>query len=157
MDYYIDYLETPIGLIKIEANKKYITCVEFVDYKTKIAASELTEKCKTQLDQYFKGERKNFELPLFYDVGTSFQQCVWQNLLAVEFGKTACYQDIAIAVGSPKAVRAVGGANNKNPISIIVPCHRIVGKTGKLIGYGGGLWRKEWLLAHEGAYKNSFA
>jgi methylated-DNA-[protein]-cysteine S-methyltransferase len=88
-------------------------------------------------------------LPIFYQ-GTDFQERVWWQLLKVPFGKTASYQDIARGVGNPLAVRAVGAANGKNPISLIVPCHRIIGSNGTLVGYGGGLWRKEWLLKHEG-------
>jgi methylated-DNA-[protein]-cysteine S-methyltransferase len=83
-------------------------------------------------------------------VGTAFQQRVWQQLLTVPYGQTVSYQEIANALGNPKAVRAVGAANGQNPISIIAPCHRIIGSNGALIGYGGGLWRKEWLLKHEG-------
>lgn len=83
--------------------------------------------------------------------GTEFQRRVWRELTTIPFGRTASYQDVARAIGRPQAVRAVGAANGRNPISIIVPCHRVVGSDGRLTGYGGGLWRKEWLLKHEGA------
>jgi len=82
--------------------------------------------------------------------GTDFQKAVWQQLAAIPYGQTASYGDIARALGNPQAVRAVGAANGQNPISIIIPCHRVIGSNGKLTGYGGGLWRKEWLLEHEG-------
>ncbi|MGN8647552.1 methylated-DNA--[protein]-cysteine S-methyltransferase [Gracilibacillus sp. HCP3S3_G5_1] len=103
-----------------------------------------------QLDQYFNRERKIFSVPYkFY--GTPFQQKVWQALANLGYGETCSYFDIASSIDSPKAVRAVGGANNKNPISIIIPCHRVIGKNGKLVGYGGGLDKKEYLLALEKA------
>jgi len=104
--------------------------------------------CVRQLDEYFIGKRKEFELELLPQ-GTPFQMKVWQKLMEIPYGKTASYKDIAEAVDSPKAVRAVGGANNKNKICIIIPCHRVIGSDGSLVGYGGGIWRKEWLLKHE--------
>ncbi len=94
--------------------------------------------------------RTTFDLPLDLR-GTDFQKQVWTQLLTVPYGRTVSYQLIADAIGNPKAVRAVGAANGQNPISVIVPCHRIIGSDGQLVGYGGGLWRKEWLLKHEGA------
>ena len=105
--------------------------------------------CVTQMDQYFKGQRRKFDLPLA-PAGTPFQQEVWQALQTVGFGETASYGRIAQAIGRPQAFRAVGAANGRNPISIIVPCHRIIGSNNTLTGYGGGLWRKTWLLEHEG-------
>jgi methylated-DNA-[protein]-cysteine S-methyltransferase len=95
------------------------------------------------------GERREFDLPLGL-YGTAFQVRVWRQVLAVPYGQAATYQEIADAIGNPKAVRAVGGANGRNPLPLIVPCHRIIGRNGQLVGYGGGLWRKEWLLRHEG-------
>ncbi|MBC9786055.1 methylated-DNA--[protein]-cysteine S-methyltransferase [Heliobacterium chlorum] len=109
---------------------------------------ECLTACLQQLDEYFRGTRKDFNVKL-NPQGTQFQKQVWRKLPDIPYGKTASYKDIAEAVGNPKAVRAVGGANSQNPISIIVPCHRIIGSNGKLTGYAGGLWRKEWLLAHE--------
>ena len=104
----------------------------------------------TQLDEYFSGSRDRFDLPLA-PAGTEFQQKVWNALLEIPFGATESYGDLAARLGDPKATRAVGLANGKNPISIIVPCHRVVGADGSLTGYGGGLERKRWLLVHEGA------
>jgi methylated-DNA-[protein]-cysteine S-methyltransferase len=109
--------------------------------------------CLVQLDEYFKGERKTFSLKLAPQ-GTAFQQRVWQQLLAIAYGTTVSYMDIALALGNTKAIRAVGAANGQNPIAIIVPCHRVIGSDGKLTGYGGGVWRKEWLLNHERRYSS---
>ena len=102
------------------------------------------------MDEYFRKQRKVFELPLKPE-GTDFQKKVWQALTQVPYGKTSTYKEIAERTGDLKAVRAVGGANRKNPIAIIIPCHRIIGSDNHLTGYAGGLWRKEWLLRHEGA------
>jgi O-6-methylguanine DNA methyltransferase len=101
-----------------------------------------------QLDQYFAGARRRFDLPLDLP-GTPFQQRVWQALSEIPFGETLSYGQLAARIGKPGAARAVGLANNRNPISIIVPCHRVIGADGSLTGYGGGLDRKRWLLAHE--------
>lgn len=100
---------------------------------------------KKQLEEYFEGKRKNFSIPLVLH-GTDFQKRVYKALETIEYGTTISYQELAAMVGNIKASRAVGGANNKNPIPIIIPCHRVIGKNGKLVGYGGGLWIKEKLL-----------
>jgi methylated-DNA-[protein]-cysteine S-methyltransferase len=107
----------------------------------------LNEAC-CQLDEYFKGKRQSFDLRLSLK-GTEFQRRVWNELMSIPYGKTVTYRDIAIKLGNPHAVRAVGNANGKNPVSIIVPCHRVIGSSGKLTGYAGGLERKAWLLKHE--------
>jgi methylated-DNA-[protein]-cysteine S-methyltransferase len=101
-----------------------------------------------QLEQYFAGERTEFDLDLAPQ-GTSFQMDVWRALSAIPYAETRSYGQIAAAVGRPKAARAVGGANNRNPIAVIVPCHRVIGADGTMVGYGGGLSRKTWLLGHE--------
>ena len=105
-------------------------------------------KVAMQLDEYFRGARKNFDLPL-NPAGTEFQRKVWDALLAIPYGETRTYREIAEAAGCPKGFRAVGMANNKNPIAIIIPCHRVIGSNGKLVGYASGLGRKEALLALE--------
>ncbi len=106
------------------------------------------EEAKQQLKEYFAGERRAFDLPL--DIyGTDFQQAVWNALMTIPYGETRSYRDIADQVGSPKAVRAVGGANHQNPLSIIIPCHRVIGASGALVGYGGGLDCKRYLLKLE--------
>jgi methylated-DNA-[protein]-cysteine S-methyltransferase len=109
---------------------------------------EILEKARTQLGEYLKGCRREFDIPLLM-VGTDFQKSVWKALMGVPYGVTSTYGQIAEDVGSPKAVRAVGNANRANPISIIIPCHRIIGSNGELVGYGGGLSLKKWLLMLE--------
>ena len=101
-----------------------------------------------QLSEYLKGERKGFDLPLLIK-GTTFQQQVWKALLEIPYGETRSYKQIAVAIGNPKAVRAVGMANNRNPLLIVVPCHRVIGADGKLVGYGAGIEKKEFLLRLE--------
>jgi len=147
---YTDYIESPLGLIEFKASDKGITQVIFcgsqmLDVKT----NKITDCCKQQLKEYFKGQRKRFDVPLDPQ-GTDFQKLVWQSLLKIPFGKTNTYLDIAQLVARPKGSQAVGGANGRNPISIIVPCHRVVGSNGSLTGYAGGIERKLWLLEHEG-------
>jgi methylated-DNA-[protein]-cysteine S-methyltransferase len=101
-----------------------------------------------QLDEYFRGRRKEFTLELQLS-GTEFQKQVWRELLKIPYGRTVSYGVLAAALGKPGSARAVGGANHRNPVSIVIPCHRVIGADGQLVGYGGGLWRKKWLLAHE--------
>jgi methylated-DNA-[protein]-cysteine S-methyltransferase len=144
------YLSSPIGLIEITGNDDGIATLYFVDTKknnsTKVPS--LLKECVYQLDEYFKGIRKEFGLKL-NPQGTDFQKKVWNELHTVAFGKTKSYLQISKQIGDSNATRAVGNANGSNPISIIIPCHRVIGSDGKLTGYGGGLWRKEWLLNHE--------
>lgn len=109
---------------------------------------EVLEKTRKQLDEYLNGNRKEFDIPLLM-VGTDFQRRVWKALMRVPYGATSTYGQIAEAIGSPRAVRAVGNANKANPVSIIVPCHRVIGSDGELVGYGGGLSLKKWLLRLE--------
>lgn len=113
--------------------------------------TELLQEAKKQLQEYFAGKRQAFDLPI-YSQGTEFQQKVWGALRQIPYGETRSYGEIAAQVGNPKASRAVGGANNKNPIMIIVPCHRVVGADGSLVGFGGGLYAKEYLLSLEKKY-----
>jgi methylated-DNA-[protein]-cysteine S-methyltransferase len=144
------YYPSKIGLLEITGTGREILSMNFV-IKKKPEGSTLFPVLKTcirELDEYFHGKRRIFSVRLRLE-GTDFQKKVWRELLKVSYGKTASYQDIANAVGRPKAVRAVGNTNRLNPVSIIVPCHRVIGSDGKLVGYGGGLWRKEWLLRHE--------
>ncbi len=149
---YRAYYRSEIGLLEITGTQKEILSVNFVKKKGQAEAtlSPALKTCLRQLDEYFRGKRRKFSVRLRLE-GTAFQKRVWGELLKVGYGKTASYRDIAIAAGRPKAVRAVGNTNRLNPVSIIVPCHRIIGSDGKLVGYGGGLWRKEWLLEHERA------
>ena len=144
-----DYLSTPLGLLKITASQKGVRSVVFVEQASVSAPSKLTDAVADQLTNYFEGSLTQFDLPLEPE-GTTFQQQVWQQLENIGYGKVCSYRDIAIAINNPKSVRAVGAANGKNPISIIVPCHRVIGANGTLTGYAGGLDRKAWLLRHEG-------
>jgi methylated-DNA-[protein]-cysteine S-methyltransferase len=145
------YYESPIGLIEIGGTAEGLTWLAFVEgRRTESESHALLGQAVQQLGEYFDGARRVFELPLLPH-GTEFQRQVWEQLLQVSFGQTTSYRDIARAIGRPRAVRAVGAANGRNPISIVLPCHRVVGSDGGLTGYGGGLWRKEWLLRHEGS------
>jgi methylated-DNA-[protein]-cysteine S-methyltransferase len=144
------YYLSPLGPVEISGTRKGILSVGFV--KQQLADDRSLPECMKegirQLDEYFRGTRKKFSLTLLPQ-GTAFQKLVWQQLRRIPYGKTVSYGDVARAIGKPRSFRAVGGANNKNPIGIIIPCHRVIGSDGKLVGYGSGIWRKEWLLKHE--------
>lgn len=146
---YYGYYKSPIGCIKIEAEDNYITALDFVVDIGEENTSEIIERCKSQLEEYFIGKRKKIELEIKYLTGTEFQVKVWETLRNIPYGETVSYKWIAEKIGNPKAVRAVGGANNRNPIAIIVPCHRVIGANGKLVGYAGGIDKKEYLLKIE--------
>ncbi|MEA0563093.1 methylated-DNA--[protein]-cysteine S-methyltransferase [Lysinibacillus irui] len=155
--YKVDY-KSPIGIIEIEGSDSAIYGINFAERDEIIHIPQqdtpkVLMECAKQLQEYFIGERHDFSFPYVVE-GTDFQQAVWQALPTVSYGETASYKDIAVAINNEKAVRAVGSANGKNNISIVVPCHRIIGSNGTLTGYGGGMWRKEWLLQHEQTYKN---
>lgn len=150
-----DIMNTPVGTLLIQASAQGITEVDFIDtHNNKVHRNELTSRCKQQLQEYFESKRKSFDLPLDLQ-GTTFQRSVWTRLSNIPFGQAVSYRDIADLLSKPKAVRAVGAANGKNPIAIIVPCHRVIGADRTLTGYAGGLHRKAWLLEHEGiAFKS---
>jgi len=153
METYTACYKSPLGNIEIVGTHESIVELNFVEHAAFID-SELpfcVKACHKQIDEYFGGQRQEFLLSLS-PIGTAFQKSVWKELEKIPYGNVASYQDIANAIGKPNACRAVGGANGKNPISIIIPCHRIIGSDGRLTGYGGGLWRKEWLLKHEREY-----
>ena len=150
---YTTYYHSPVGLLKLSGTPDYISEVSFHDTSQKPGGSKKTLpplliNCVEQLIQYFNGQRRQFELPLNQE-GTSFQKEVWNELITIPFGKTISYLELARKTGDTKATRAVASANGKNEIAIIVPCHRVIGSNKELIGYGGGLWRKKWLLEHE--------
>lgn len=157
-EYKVHY-PSEIGLLEIIGTADSIRAINFVEGEKvdqPLDQSDLpavVAACLAQLDEYFKGKRRDFSLNLKPE-GTAFQQAVWQQLMAVRYGQTASYLDIARRIGNEKAVRAVGAANGQNPIVIVVPCHRIVGSNGQLTGYGGGLWRKAWLLKHEKSFSS---
>ena len=144
------YYLSPIGPLEVSGTSEGIVSVTFVE--TRLPNDRNLPECVKegirQLEEYFKGARKNFSLKLLLQ-GTPFQKLVWQRLKKIPYGKLASYGEVARAIGKPNAYRAVGNANNKNPIAIIIPCHRVIGSDGTLVGYGSGLWRKEWLLDHE--------
>ena len=144
------FYETPVGKLCIGEEDGVIVRTTWSKIPTEYILKEtkLILQCKMQLDEYFRGERKTFDLPLA-PKGTDFQKKVWNALQEIPYGETRTYGEIAAAVGNPKAARAVGMANNKNPIGIIIPCHRVVGADGKLVGYAGGMDKKEWLLQIE--------
>lgn len=144
---------SPAGNILIEENENGITAVNFTDAAPIDAPknSKYLFEAQKQLSEYFSGERKEFNLPLSFS-GTTFQLEVWEELKKIPYGKTVCYGDIAAAVNNPKACRAVGMAIHRNPIAIIIPCHRVIGKNGSLTGFAGGLDVKQKLLAIEKYY-----
>jgi len=144
------YYSSEIGLIEVKGTEEAILSVNFVDDKSMGSPDvpPCVKECVEQIDEYFKGKRKKFTIEIQLQ-GTDFQKKVWKQLMKIPYGETVSYKDIAVSIGNKKAVRAVGGANNKNKIAIIVPCHRVIGSDGDLVGFGGGLWRKEWLLRHE--------
>ena len=148
-----DIVESPVGWWQIHADTQAITHISYSkSAPTAVAtSSDLTQKAVNQLDQYFRGTLKAFDLPLALDTYSKFYKQVWAELRKVPYGKTASYMDLAVAVDNPKAVRAVGMANGRNPIPIIVPCHRVIGSDRSLTGYVHGLEVKRWLLELEGA------
>ena len=144
------YFECPLGFVKVCGEGDYLTEIKLTDFAAD-CSSDITDemiKCQMQIEEYFEGKRKEFDLNLKFD-GTEFRQKVWNALSCIPYGKTASYKDIAIMINSPKAVRAVGGANHNNPFWIVVPCHRIINSDGSLGGYGGGIERKKSLLELE--------
>jgi len=147
------YYHSPIGIIEIKANEKGICGLNFVEKEGNNGSIyQLMDTCMFQLDEYFKGTRTTFDLALSPE-GTDFQNRVWQELLKIPYGKTVSYLDIAHSLGDRNKIRAVGNANGKNKISIIIPCHRVIGSNNALTGYAGGLWRKRWLLDFESRTK----
>ena len=136
------------ALVRVAFEREIPPGIEEQAEELPLQAKEVLEKAERQLDEYFAGERKVFNLPLA-PKGTEFQKKVWAALCDIPYGETRSYGQIAAAVGNPKASRAVGMANHRNPISIIVPCHRVIGADGRLVGFGGGLWIKEKLLKLE--------
>ncbi len=149
---FVGYLESPLGWLRIVANEKSLLALDFLsELPGEANENKVVKLVKKQLEEYFTGSRKEFDLPMDPQ-GTAFQQKVWKLVYAVEFGQTQSYMAISKKYGDTKAIRAVGTANGKNPIPVIIPCHRVIGSNGNLVGYSGGLWRKEWLLAHEAKF-----
>lgn len=154
MNVFQDTLNTPIGNLLIRANDMGITEISLADNIKVLAADSndiiITAKC--QIDEYFKGLRDGFDLPLHLTGYSEFYLRVWNRLLQIPYGTTISYKELATDLGDENAVRAVGSANGKNPIAVVIPCHRVVGSNGKLVGYAWGLEAKRWLLSHELAH-----
>lgn len=164
MNIEIVYYQSPLGALEIRSTGSAISDVLFVNsWKgAKVNEAELSfvkpksaiiKTCIKQLDEYFAGKRTEFTVHTS-QVGTDFQQQVWAELCKIPFGRTISYLELSKRIGNVKAIRAVGTANGNNSICIIVPCHRVIGANGDLVGYGGDLWRKKWLLEHEGKIAN---
>ncbi|MBK9730116.1 MAG: methylated-DNA--[protein]-cysteine S-methyltransferase [Chitinophagaceae bacterium] len=147
---YSAFYNSPVGCLLLEADESAVTKVHFMDESHETASPEfpILKQCIVELDEYFSGMREVFSVPL-KAMGTGFQEKVWAQLLTIPFAKTISYAQLAVQLGDLKSIRAAGTANGKNPLAIIIPCHRVIGSDGSLTGYGGGLWRKKWLLDFE--------
>jgi methylated-DNA-[protein]-cysteine S-methyltransferase len=152
--YFSTYYQSPLGLLKITGAENFISEILFIDnierpqgdHKKKLPPIFIN--CIEQLIEYFHGERRSFDFVLNQN-GTAFQKKVWNELLGIPFGKTISYLELSRRLGDTKAIRAAASANGKNNVVIVVPCHRVIGSKNDLVGYGGGIWRKKWLLEHE--------
>lgn len=147
---YSTTLTSPLGILTLTSDGEHLTGLHFGESPTAgpRLAEGILKRAVEQIRAYLAGELKQFDLPL-KQPGTAFQQTVWQRLQTIDYGVTASYRDLAGMIDKPQAMRAVGSANGRNQIAIIVPCHRVIAADGTLGGYGGGLWRKQWLLDHE--------
>ena len=153
---YTKYINSPLGALEISATDEYLTSVLFVDAQKKPSPrknetnfiSDIINQYIQQITEYFEGTRKDFDLKIQH-IGTDFQKLVWEKLETIPFGKTISYLELSRRIGNVKAIRAVGTTNGNNKFNIIVPCHRVIGSNGTMVGYGGDLWRKKWLLEHE--------
>ncbi|RZJ76493.1 MAG: methylated-DNA--[protein]-cysteine S-methyltransferase [Flavobacterium sp.] len=144
------FIKTPLGIATITGDENGVSKISILDEDAALSQfipEELIEAV-TQIDDYFEGKRQTFDFKL-NPTGTDFQKKVWNALLEIPFGTTVSYMEQSVKLGDAKAIRAVASANGKNPLWIVVPCHRVVGTSGSLTGYAGGLWRKKWLLEHE--------
>jgi methylated-DNA-[protein]-cysteine S-methyltransferase len=149
---------SPLGPLRLRASGMGVCAIGFsgdvpVNGAAPAAAVHLDQLCR-ELDEYFAGKRGVFSVPLDLQ-GSEFQVAVWRRLLEIPIGRTCSYGDVAKAMGNPASVRAVGLANGCNPVAIVVPCHRVIGSDGRLVGYGGELWRKQWLLQHESSHSHA--
>ena len=143
------FISSPLGITKIEGDEKGVAIISVLsEGELSTTIPNQLQEAVLQLQEYFEGKRQDFTFKL-NPKGTDFQQKVWQELRNIPFGKTISYLDLSKKLGDLKAIRAAASANGKNPIWIVVPCHRVIGTDGSLTGYAGGLWRKKWLLEHE--------
>lgn len=158
------YYQSPVGILEINILDGHINEILFIDKEDEIKMNNssgnispkdkiILKKCTQQLDEYFSGKRNEFDFPMAQK-GTPFQLKVWDELMNIPYGKTISYLQLSKNIKNEKAIRAVGTANGRNNLPIVVPCHRVIGSNGSLTGYGGGLWRKQWLLEHENKYAN---
>jgi methylated-DNA-[protein]-cysteine S-methyltransferase len=156
------FYHSPVGIIKIKISGSYVNELLYINDESEISPEtiqlsveekKVLKKCIIQFDEYFSGKRKIFDLPVKQE-GTVFQQKVWNELIKIPFGKTISYLQLAQRLGDVKSIRAAASANGRNKLNIIVPCHRVIGSDGSLIGYGGGLPRKKWLLDHEAKFEH---
>ncbi len=147
------FINTPLGTAKIKGDELGVSVISILQEGeiSKTIPLELKDAVK-QLQEYFEGKRTTFNFPI-NPKGTDFQQKVWKALLEIPYGKTTSYLELSKKLGDVKAIRAVASANGKNPLWIVVPCHRVIGSDGSLTGYAGGLWRKKWLFEHENPLK----
>lgn len=149
---YIDYLNSPIGIIQIKADDDFIYELDFIEHTVHLETigheNEITRQCKIELNEYFEGRRTIFNIPT-KALGTTFQHSTWEHIKQIPYGKTIHYQKLSLLLGNPKTIRAAASANGKNPILLIIPCHRVIGKNGEMTGYKRSIWRKKWLLEHE--------
>lgn len=147
-------IKTILGFTEIIGDENGISSIHVFDEEQKVSKKipVSLQEAINQIQDYFEGNRTNFDFKL-NPKGTDFQQKVWQELYKIPYGKTISYQELSIKLGDVKAIRAVANANGKNPLWIVVPCHRVIGSDGSLTGYAGGLWRKKWLLDHENPVK----
>lgn len=158
---YYDYIGTPLGELELTSSSTHLLSALFVKTeknvldKQPVLQSEINDEAKKQLDAFFKKELTQFNLPL-HPAGTDFQKTVWNELLKIPFGTTISYLTLAKKLGDINSIRAAASANGKNPITIIIPCHRVIGTDGKLVGYSGDMWRKQWLLDHESKQEKLF-
>ncbi len=157
---YVAYYDSPVGLLKLIADDTAIIELSFAKNSEdnipfnsiSRSTSPIINQCIVELNEYFTGNREVFNVQI-KPLGTPFQERVWNKLLSISFAKTVSYASLATELGDIKSIRAVGTANGKNPIAILIPCHRVIGSNGHLVGYGGGLWRKKWLLDFESKRK----
>ncbi len=157
------YIDSPLGQLEVSATESYLTSILFVDTQKKpsprkeatLYVPAIIETYQQQIQEYFDGTRKDFDIP-FQHEGTDFQKSVWVKLETIPYGKTISYLELSRRIGNEKAIRAVGTTNGANKFNIIVPCHRVIGANGSLVGYGGDLWRKKWLLEHEAKHTGNY-
>jgi methylated-DNA-[protein]-cysteine S-methyltransferase len=158
---FFSYIDSPLGELELTSSDNHLLSVLFVKTeknvldKQPVLHSEINDEAKQQLDAYFKKEITKFNLPIS-PAGTEFQKTVWNELIKIPFGTTISYLTLAKKLGDVNSIRAAASANGKNPITIIIPCHRVIGADGKLVGYSGDMWRKQWLLEHESKQEKLF-